>query len=101
MDFSVDKQDRRIVRRALNRADELLDDLEQLQLRGVAEVPSWCGDRATALRWASIQAGIRNPRLESESGVTKLMDDVYALEERLMRRLRLRTVQRPVAFASA
>lgn len=101
MDFSVDNQDRRIARRALNQADELLDDLEVLQLRGVAEVPSWCGDRATALRRASIVAGIRNPRLESESGVIKLMDDVYTLEERLMRRLRLRRYQRPVAFASA
>lgn len=98
MDFSIDKRDRRIARRALNQADELLDDLEVLQLRGVAEVPSWCGDRATALRRASIQAGIRSPRLESDSGVIKLMDDVYTLEERLMRRLRLH--QRPVAFAS-
>ncbi|HEX9097773.1 MAG TPA: hypothetical protein VF990_16925 [Candidatus Dormibacteraeota bacterium] len=101
MDLAVDKQDRGIARRALNQADALLDDLEVLQLRGVAEVPSWCGDRATALRRASIVAGIRNPRLESESGVIKLMDDVYTLEERLMRRLRLRLHQRPVAFVSA
>jgi hypothetical protein len=101
MPLFADNDDRRIARRALHQADELLDDLEELQLRGVAEVPHWCGDRATALRRASILAGIRNPRLESESGVIKLMDDVYRLEERLMRRLRLRTVQRPVAFASA
>jgi hypothetical protein len=96
----LDKEDRRIARRALHRADALLDDLEKLQLRGVAEVPSWCGDRAAALRRASIQAGIRDPRLEAESGVIKLMDDVYTLEERLMRRLRLRT-QRVVALVSA
>jgi hypothetical protein len=101
MALFVDNDDRRIARRALDKADELLDDLEELQLGGVAEVPSWCGDRATALRRASIQAGIRNPHLESESGVIKLMDDVYMLEECLMRRLRLRTVQRPLAFVSA
>lgn len=98
---AADKQDRRIARRALNRADELLGDLEELQLRGLTDVPSWCRDGATALRWASVEAGIRDPRLDAESGVIKLMDDVYTLEERLMRRLRLRTVQRPVAFVSA
>jgi hypothetical protein len=67
---ALDKEDRRITRRALCRADELLGDLEELQLRGDTEVPSWCSDSATALRWASIEAGIRDPRLESESGVT-------------------------------
>ncbi|HVS04844.1 MAG TPA: hypothetical protein VHK65_01590 [Candidatus Dormibacteraeota bacterium] len=36
--------------------------------------------------------GIWNPQLETECGVIKLMDDVYELEERLMRCLRLRTV---------
>jgi hypothetical protein len=41
------------------------------------------------LRWASIKAGICEPRLESESGVIKLIDDVFTLEERLLRRLRL------------
>jgi hypothetical protein len=97
---ALDKQDRRIARRALNRADDLLGDLEELQLRGETDVPPWCGDRVAALRWATIEAGIRNPRLESESGVIKLMDDVYTLEERLMRRLRLRS-QRLVAFVSA
>ena len=101
MALFADNDDRRIARWALHRADELLDDLEELQLRGVADVPSWGGHRATSLRRASILAGIRNPRLESESGVIKLRDDVYTLEERLMRRLRLRTVQRPVAFVSA
>jgi hypothetical protein len=90
---AVDKADRRIARRALNQADGLLGDLEELQLRGHTKVPSWCRDSASALRWASIDAGIRDPRLESESGVIKLMDDVYALEDRLMRRLRLRTVR--------
>ena len=97
----VNNDDRRIARRALNQADKLLDDLEELQLRGVAEVPAWGGDRATALRRASILAGIRNARLERECGVIKLMDGVYTLEERLMRRLHLRAVQRPVAFVSA
>jgi hypothetical protein len=100
MTFFADDQDRRIARQALNQADKLLDDLELLQLSGVADVPSWCGDRARALRRASVLAGIHKPGLESESGVIKLMDDVYTLEERLMRRLRLRTVQRPVAFVS-
>jgi hypothetical protein len=95
-----DKQDRRVARRALNRADELLGALEELQLRGETGVPPWCGNLVAALRWASIEAGIRNPLLEDESGVTKLMDDVYTLEERLMRRLRLRS-QRVVAFVSA
>ncbi len=90
---AVDKHDRRTARRALNRADDLLGDLEELQLRALTDVPSWCRDSATALRWASIEAGIRDPRLDAESGVIKLMDDVYTLEERLMRRLRLRTVR--------
>jgi hypothetical protein len=81
---------RAVARRALNQADALLGDLEELQLRGDTDVPSWCEVSATALRWASIEAGIRDPRLESESGVIKLMDDVFTLEERLMRRLRLR-----------
>jgi hypothetical protein len=98
MALFVGNDDRQIARRALNQADALLDDLEELQLRGVSEVPFWCSDRATALRRASILAGIRTPHLESESGVIKLMDDVYTLEE--MRRLRLRTVQRPVGFVS-
>ena len=79
-----------VARRALRQADSLLGDLEELQLRGDTEVPSWCGDTATALRWASIEAGIRDPRLESHSGVIKLIDDVFTLEECLMRRLRLR-----------
>jgi hypothetical protein len=92
---------RAVARRALNQADALLGDLEELQLRGDTDVPTWCGDSATALRWASIKAGLRDPRLESESGVIKLMDDVYTLEERLMRRLRLRTGQRPGALVSA
>ncbi len=91
--IAVEKRDRRIARRALNRADELLGDLEELQLRGLTELPTWCESGATALRWASIEAGIRDPRLDAESGVIKLMDDVYTLEERLMRRLRLRTVR--------
>jgi hypothetical protein len=92
---------RAVARRALNQADALLGDLEELQLRGDTDVPTWCGDSATALRLASIEAGLRDPRLESESGVIKLMDDVYTLEERLMRRLRLRTGQRPGALVSA
>ena len=90
---ALDKEDRRVARRALNQADELLGDLEELQLRGDTDVPSFCSDSAIALRCASIEAGIRDPRLESEFGVIKLMDDVYTLEERLMRRLRLRTVR--------
>ena len=97
----LDKEGRRLARRALNQADELLGDLEELQLRDHTEVPSWCIDRAVALRWASIEAGIRDPRLESESGVIKLMDDVYTLENRLMRRLRLGTGQGVLAFVSS
>jgi hypothetical protein len=79
-------------RRALNQADQLLGDLQELQLRGDTDVPSFCSRSAMALRWASLEAGTRDRRLESESGVIKLMDDVYTLEERLMRRLRVRTV---------
>jgi hypothetical protein len=81
---------RAVARRALNRADALLGDLEDLQLHGHTDVPAWCRDSASALRWASIIAGVRDPHLESESGVIKLMEDVYTVEERLMRRLRLR-----------
>jgi hypothetical protein len=92
---------RAIARRALHQADALLGDLEELQLRGGIDVPFWCGDSARALRGASMKAGIRDPRLESESGVVKLMDDVYTLEERLMRRLRRQSAQRPGALVSA
>lgn len=92
---------RAVARRALNQADALLGDLEELQLRGHTNVPPWCGVSAMALRSASIEAGIRSPSLDSESGVITLMDDVYSLEERLMQRLRLRTGQRPGALVSA
>ena len=96
-----DRDDRQIARRALNQADDLLGDLEELQMRGETELPSSSIDTAMALRWKSIEAGIRDPRLESESGVVELIDDVYALEERLMRRLRRRPAQRVGAFVSA
>jgi hypothetical protein len=90
--IAQDRDDRQIARRALNQADDLLGDLEELQLRGETEIPPWSIDTAKALRWASIEARIRDPRLETESGVVKLIDDVYTLEERLMRRLRRRPV---------
>jgi hypothetical protein len=97
---ALDPEDRRMARRALNQADELLGDLEELQLRGETDVPLGCNDRVAALRWASIEAGVRNPHLDDVSGVIKLTDDVYTLEEHLMGRLRLRS-QRVVAFVSA
>ncbi len=55
------------------------------------DLPSWLKESATAVRWASIEAGIRDPNLDIESGLIRLMNDVYTLEERL-HRLRLRTV---------
>lgn len=80
--------ERRLARRALNRADELLGEVERLQLGGYCEVPAWCKDSATAVGRAATRAGVRDPRLETDAGVIKLMDDVFTLEERLMRRLR-------------
>jgi hypothetical protein len=100
MALSSIQEDRRIARRALNLADELLGDLEELQLRGETDVPPACNDRVAALRCASIEAGVRNPHLDNGSGVIKLTDDVYTLEEHLMCRLRLRS-HRVVAFVSA
>jgi hypothetical protein len=84
------RDDRRLARRALHRADELLGEIEELQLAGFADVPSWCKENASEVGWAAIDAGIPHPRLETDAGVIKLMDDVYQLEERLMRRLRTR-----------
>jgi hypothetical protein len=98
---ALGQQDRRMARRALNQADGLLGDLEDLQLRGEIEVPAWFGNRVAALRRVSMQAGIRNQRLDCESGAIKLTDDVYKLEERLMGRLRWRTGQRLPALVSA
>jgi hypothetical protein len=87
------EEDRVITRRALNRADELLGQMEELLLHGHTDVPSWCQDSATTLGRAAIIAGVGHPRLETEAGVIKLMDDVYELEERLLRRLRAQTVR--------
>ena len=94
-------EDRRLARRALNLADQLLGDLEDVQLRGGTAVPSWCWESTTALHRAAIEAGIRDPHLKGYSGVIGLVDDVFTLEERLMRRLRLRTGQRALASVSA
>jgi len=88
--------ERRLAQRALNLADELLGEIEELQLRGHTDVPSGCGHRATELGWAAIIAGVRDPRLETYAGVFKLTDDVYTLEDRLMRRLRTRMGRRGI-----
>jgi len=87
------QEDRRLARRALNKTDELLGELEELLLHDCAEVPAWCRNRAAAARTAAIAAGLRDPQFETGTGVIKMMDDVYALEERLMRGLRSRTVR--------
>ena len=73
------QEDRRLARRALNKTDELLGELEELLLHDCAEVPAWCRNRAAAARTAAIAAGLRDPQFETGTGVIKMMDDVYAL----------------------
>lgn len=84
------KNERLLARRALQRADDLLGEIEELQLAGHRDIPFWCRQSASEVGWAAIIAGVRDPCLETDAGVIKLMNDVYALEERLMRRLRTR-----------
>lgn len=85
------KEDPRPARRALSLADQLLGKLEELLLIDYADVPSSCLASARAVSSAAIHAGVRDPRLETEAGVIRLMADVYDLEELLLRRLRVRT----------
>ncbi|HYM51453.1 MAG TPA: hypothetical protein VET65_12905 [Candidatus Limnocylindrales bacterium] len=83
---------RQRARLAVRLADDLLDDLELLLLSDRTEVPPSLLESADAVASAAQDAGVRAPRLRAEDGILMLMEDVYQLEERLLRRSRLRAI---------
>jgi hypothetical protein len=85
-----DRMRRRDAREALRLADRLLNDLEELQLRGRVRVPTQYRRWIERLHRAASQVGISSTRqsLETRLGIIKLMDDIFELEEKLLRRCR-------------
>jgi hypothetical protein len=81
---------RRDPREALRLADRLLNDLEELQLRGRVHVPAAWRRSVERLQRAATQVGISSTHqtLETRLGIIRLMDDIFELEEKLMRRYR-------------
>lgn len=71
----------------------------------VAVLPGSLLPSVRELRGAARRAGIHDPQLRTGHGVSVLMDDVYKLEEQLLRRCRRRAIlarhlHRPATFAS-
>jgi hypothetical protein len=85
-----DRMHRMGAREALRLADRLLNDLEELQLRGRVRVPTQYRRWVERLHRAASQVGISSNRqsLETRLGIIKLMDDIFELEEKLLRRCR-------------
>jgi hypothetical protein len=85
-----DRTRRRDAREALRLADRLLNDLEELQLRGRVQVPTPCRRSVERLHRAASQVGISPTQqtLETRLGIIRLMDDIFELEEKLLRRCR-------------
>jgi hypothetical protein len=75
-------------RQAIALADGLLERLEQLLMQKVDTLPGSLLPSIRALRQAARRAGIHDPQLRTGHGVTLLMDDIYILEEGLLRRCR-------------
>lgn len=73
-------------RAALNAADGLLDQLEMLVVAGKHDVPASMLGSLASLERAASRVGIDHVSLEPTCGVLRLMDDVYELEARLLRR---------------
>lgn len=85
-----DQMRRRDARDVLRLADRLLNDLEELQLRGRVHVPIRCRRSVERLRRAASEVGISSTHqtLETRLGIIRLMDDIFELEEKLLRRCR-------------
>ncbi len=85
-----DRMRRGDAREALSLADRLLNDLEELQLRGRVHVPTRCRRSVERLHRAASQVGISftHQTLETRLGIIRLMDDIFELEEKLLRRCR-------------
>jgi hypothetical protein len=79
-------------RQAIARADGLLEGLEQLLMQKAERLPGSLLPSIRALRQAARRAGIHDPQLRTGHGVTMLMDDIYILEEELLRRCRRRAI---------
>jgi hypothetical protein len=85
-----DRMHRNDAREALRLADRLLNDLEELQLRGRVRVPTRYRRWVERLDRAASRVGITSTRqsLETHLGIIRLMDDIFELEEKLLRRCR-------------
>jgi hypothetical protein len=79
-------------RQAIALADQLLERLEQLLMQKVDALPGPLLPSVRALRQAARRAGIHDPQLRTGHGVTVLMDDLYSLEEQLLRHCRRRAI---------
>jgi hypothetical protein len=79
---------RKSARAALKVADRLLDQLELLALAKTSDVPPSLRQSIAAAEQAAIAAGVDRAGLDRECGVRRLMDDVFELEARLLRRCR-------------
>lgn len=77
---------RKSARATLQLADGLLDQLEMLVLSGRHDVPASLLGSIDAVARAAGAAGINHAQLESDYGVLHLMDDVYDLEAKLLKR---------------
>ncbi len=86
----TDRMRRREAREALRLADRLLNDLEELQLRGRVRVPTRYRRWVERIHRAASRVGISSAHqsLETRLGIIKLMDDIFELEEKLLRRCR-------------
>jgi hypothetical protein len=79
-------------RQAIALADGLLERLEQRLMQKVDALPRTLLPSVRALRRAARSAGIHDPQLRTERGVIGLMDDIYILEEQLLRHCRRRAI---------
>lgn len=78
---------RRSARSALQLADRLLDQLELRLLADRRDVPVSLFHAIDTVRRAASGAGVDHASLETDCGVPRLMNDVYDLEAKLLRRL--------------
>jgi hypothetical protein len=79
-------------RQAIAVADGLLERLEQLLMQKVDSLPGSLLPAVRTLRQAARRAGIHDPQLRTGHGVIRLMDDIYILEEQLLRHCRRRAI---------
>lgn len=86
-----DPAERRIrARRALRLADQLLNQLELLALKGRRDVPDSLQTLITNAQAAAAAVGVRRPELDPGASVLPLMDLVYSVEDHLLPQCRVR-----------